>query len=111
MAVACTTKMRRVTFFFFAFAAGHFVLSLGLFTAIWVIAERSPSHGGSGSTVRVLDFILQVIWFPVSMMPELGVLRRLGTAGKYLPFVVSSFAWSAVVTSVVAAWCRRRRAG
>jgi hypothetical protein len=104
--------MRRVTFFF-TFAAGHFVLCLGLFTALWVVAERSASHDGSGPIVRGLDFVMHVLWFPVvSLMSQPpAVLRSLGTAGKYLPFVVNSFVWAAVLTAVLTVWRRRRRAG
>jgi hypothetical protein len=104
--------MRRVTFFL-ALAAGHFALSLGLFTALWMVAERFASHGGSGPIVRGFDFVMQVLWFPVvSLMSQRpAVLRSLGPAGKYLPFVVNSFVWAAVLTAVVTAWRRRRRAG
>jgi hypothetical protein len=103
--------MRRALLFF-AFATGHLVLFLGLFTATWVIADRSDPHVGSGPTVRVLDFITQVLWLPVSLIPtKPDVLRSLGTAGKYLPFVVNSFVWAGVATSIMAMWRRRHRAG
>ena len=89
-------------------AACHFVLSLvALFVTFGISMSRFDTGDPPSASETVIEWVADVLHFPLVPLAEASPVRFSSTWAEYMPFILNSLLWGAVIYYMVA-YIKRR---